>query len=251
MIFEIASFSFTVYELVLLVAVAALVGMAKTGLQGTGMIAVPMLAMVFGAKASTGVMLPILIVADFFAVYYYHQHANWHHLKKLIPFAFIGVMLGTLIGNAVSDTVFTYSMVAIIFMALALMIHREKQPSFELPTATWFVATVGIAGGVATMVGNLAGPIMALYMLSMRLPKNQFIGTAAWFFLSINLLKIPFHVFVWQTMTWDTFLINLMVIPAIAIGAVFGVAIVKKMPEIGFRWFVIAMTAVSALALLL
>jgi len=92
---------------------------------------------------------------------------------------------------------------------------------------------------------------MALYMLSMRLPKNQFIGTAAWFFLSINLLKIPFHVFVWQTMTWDTFLINLMVIPAIAIGAVFGVAIVKKMPEIGFRWFVIAMTAVSALALLL
>ncbi len=251
MTFEIASYSFTAYEFVLLITVAALVGMAKTGLQGAGMIAVPILAIVFGAKASTGVMLPILIFADFFAVYYYHQHAHWHYLKKLIPFAFIGVVLGTLIGNVISDSVFTYSMVGIIFLALALMIHREKRPSLELPNSTWFVAAVGIAGGFATMVGNLAGPVMALYLLSMRLPKNQFIGTAAWFFLSINLLKIPFHVFVWHTMTWDTFLINLMLIPAIAIGAVFGVVIVKKIPETGFRWFVITMTAVSALALLL
>lgn len=251
MTFEIASFSFTYYELGLLVAVAALVGMAKTGVQGAGMIAVPLLAIVFGAKASTGVMLPILIFADCFGVYHYHRHANWSHLRKLIPFAFAGVLLGTVTGHLINDTVFSQSMVLTIFLSLAIMIWREKSANPKVPTSFWFVAAIGVAGGFTTMVGNLAGPVMALYLLSMQLPKNQFIGTAAWFFLLINLLKVPFHIWVWETITWNTFIVDLVLLPAIAVGALLGVTIVKKIPENGFRWFVITMTAASALAMML
>jgi uncharacterized membrane protein YfcA len=251
MVFEIASFSFTLIDLGLLLAVAALVGMAKTGLQGAGMIAVPMLALVFGAKSSTGVMLPILIFADLFGVYYYNKHANWQHLKKLLPFAFAGVILGTITGNVINETVFAHSMIAIIFVSLGIMIWRESNAKADIIDSFWFVAAIGIAGGFTTMVGNLAGPVMALYLLSMQLPKNQFIGTAAWFFLIINLLKMPFHIWVWETITWDTVLLNTALLPAIAIGAVLGISIVKKIPEAGFRWFVIIMTAASALAMML
>jgi len=251
MTFEIASFNFTFYELGLLAAAAALVGMAKTGVQGAGMIAVPILALVFGGKASTGVMLPILIFADFFGVYYYHQHASWPDLRKLIPFALVGVVLGTVVGDAINDAVFSYTMVAIIFATLAIMVWRENNTNPSIPSSFWFVAMIGVVGGFTTMVGNLAGPVMALYLLSMQLPKNQFIGTAAWFFLLINVLKVPFHVFVWQTITWESFLVDLALIPAIAIGALLGVSIVKKIPEKGFRWFVIIMTAASAVAMVL
>jgi len=249
--FEIASFSFTLIDLGLLLAVAALIGMAKTGLQGAGMIAVPMLALVFGAKSSTGVMLPILIFADLFGVYYYNKHANWQHLKKLIPFAFFGVILGTFTGNAINETLFAHFMVVIIFVSLAIMIWRERNSNAGVVDSFWFVAAIGIAGGFTTMIGNLAGPVMALYLLSTQLPKNQFIGTAAWFFLIINLLKVPFHIWVWETITWSTVLLNIALIPAIAVGAVLGISIVKKIPEVGFRWFVIIMTAVSAIAMMI
>lgn len=250
MTFEIASFSFTLYELGLIAVVAALVGMAKTGLQGAGLIGIPVLAIVFGGKASTGILLPILIFADLFGVYYYHQHANLDCLKRMIPFAFLGVVLGTLIGNAIDEKLFSHAMAVIIFLSLCIMIWREKNTDLQIPNSFLFVATIGIIGGFASMVGNLAGPVMALYLLSMQLPKNQLIGTAAWFFLSINVVKMPFHVFVWQTITWDTFLLDLTLIPAIAVGAILGVKVVKKIPETGFRWFVIITTAVSALAMM-
>ena len=248
---EIAWFSFTVYELALLSLVAVLVGMAKTGIQGVGMIAIPVLAIVFGGKASTGLILPILIVADLFAVYYYRQHANWVYLKKLVPFTLIGIALGTAIGNTVNDSVFTGVMAVIIFLSLGLMVWRERKADIKIPTSIWFAGTIGVAGGFATMVGNLAAPVMALYLLSMQLPKNQFIGTAAWFFLVVNLLKVPLHVFIWETITWSTILIDLALVPGVALGALMGVWLVKRIPEIGYRWFVIVMTAASALAMLL
>ncbi|MFT4994751.1 MAG: hypothetical protein ACI965_001790 [Paraglaciecola sp.] len=77
----------------------------------------------------------------------------------------------------------------------------------------------GLVGGITTMMGNLAGSVMALYLLSMRLPKNEYIGTKAWFFLAINLFKVPFHVFSWQTISLNSFLLNLTGLPFIALGA--------------------------------
>jgi len=101
------------------------------------------------------------------------------------------------------------------------------------------------------MVGNLAGPVMALYLLAMRFPKNQFIGTAAWFFLVINLIKVPFHVFAWNTITINSFMLTAMLIPAVGAGAYIGIWVVGKINEKLYRWFIIFMTAVAALAMLI
>jgi uncharacterized protein len=102
-----------------------------------------------------------------------------------------------------------------------------------------------------SMVGNLAGSVMAIYFLSMRLPKNTFIGTTAWFFMVMNWFKVPFHVFSWHTITWNTVLLDLITLPAIALGAYIGIAIVKRLKDTTYRWFIMAMTVLAAVLMVL
>lgn len=123
--------------------------------------------------------------------------------------------------------------------------HREDIPEYK-----WFAALMGIVAGFTSMIGNLAGSVMAVYFLSMRLPKNSFIGTTAWFFLVINLFKVPFHIFWWNTITLNTFLLDLTTLPLIALGAIVGVWIIKKLEEKVYRWFIIGMTFLAALMML-
>ena len=247
--FELFSYSLSLSELLIVTLVALLIGMAKNGVAGAGMVAVPLLAIIFGGKASTGVLLPILIFADLFAVSYYHSHANWYQLRRLLPTSLAGVVIGTVVGDLIDDNSFRYLMALIIFASVCIMIWQEKATNPNIPSSPWIVYTIGVIGGFASMIGNLAGPIMVLYLLAMRFPKNQFIGTAAWFFLVINISKMPFHVAVWQTISLNTFLFDLLLIPVIAAGAWLGVKIVHKIPEQIYRWFVIVTTAVAAVAM--
>jgi len=247
---ELFSYQFTQAQLLFFLCVPLLIGMAKTGVSGVGMAAVPLLAIVFGGKGSSGVMLPILCMADIFAVIYYHRHANWSHLLRLFPWAALGVVIGTYVGEHIDDSIFRMIMAVIIFISLIIMIWREKSNSQKIPQGLWFAVLLGVLGGFTTMVGNLAGSVMALYLLSMRLPKNEYIGTAAWFFMVINWFKIPFHIFVWETITWNSFKLDLIGLPAIAIGAVLGILVVKKIPELYYRWFIIGTTALAALVMI-
>ncbi|MEO9967955.1 MAG: sulfite exporter TauE/SafE family protein [Reichenbachiella sp.] len=223
-----------------------LIGMAKTGVHGMGMIAVPLLAATFGGKESSGLMLPMLIMADVFGVAYYHRHTEWKHLIKLFPWAILGVLLGTWIGNHIDDQLFRSIMGIIIFLSLGIMIWLEKVNKDKIPDYWWFAMILGITAGFTTMVGNLAGSAMALYLLSMRLPKNEFIGTAAWFFMLVNWFKVPFHIWSWQTISANSVLLDLTVLPMIAIGAYLGIKVIKKISDQGFRWFIMIMTAVAA-----
>lgn len=244
--FEMFSYSLTYNTVLLLICVAFFIGMAKTGVSGISMLAVPLLAMAFGGKESSGLMLPLLIMADLFAVFYYHRSANWYYLRKLFPWAALGVIIGTVIGQYVDDQLFRQLMGVIIFVSLALMLWQEKSKKVNVPDYMWFAILMGLLGGITTMVGNLAGVVMALYLLSMRLPKNEYIGTAACFFLAVNLFKVPFHIFIWETITIDSFLLNLVSLPFIALGAYVGVAVVKRIPNKQYRWWVIGMTVFSA-----
>jgi uncharacterized protein len=225
--------------------------MSKTGVHGAGMVAVPMLASIFGGQLSSGIMLPILCLADVMGVWYYHRHASWQHLKKLFPWAALGTIVGTAAGGYMDDSVFKIVMAVIIVVSVIIMVWLEKGHKEDIPDYYWFAGLTGVAGGFTSMIGNLAGSVMAIYFLSMRLPKNAFIGTTAWFFMVINWFKIPFHVFSWHTITLNTFLLNLITLPFIALGAVAGIFIVNRLPENVYRWFIIAMTLVAAVMMLL
>ena len=229
---------------------ALFVGMAKTGVAGVGMLIVPILATIFGGKSSAGILLPMLSMADIFAVKYYHRHAEWKYILKLMPSTVIGVLIGLQVGNMINDDQFKQLMAILIIIGLGIMIWRERKSSVEAIPHNWvFSSIAGLLGGFSTMIGNAAGPVMSIYFLSMMLPKNSFIGTGAWFFLIINLFKIPFHVMVWETIDLDTFTLDLAMFPVIMLGAFLGFRLVKFIPEKPYRIFIIVTTALAAIKL--
>jgi uncharacterized protein len=232
--------------IIIVLSVALLLGMAKTGVHGAGMLSVPLLAIAFGGKLSSGLMLPMLLIADVFGVWYYHRHASFKYLKILFPWAAVGVVAGSLAGNFIDDTVFKIIMACTIFASLMVMIWLELGGKENIPDNFYLSTATGFLGGFTSMIGNLAGTVMAVYFLSMRLPKNIFIGTTAWFFLVVNWFKVPFHVWVWHTITIDSWLFALALTPAIMVGAYLGIHSVKKMSDKFYRWFIIGMTAVAA-----
>ena len=229
---------------------ALFVGMAKTGIAGVGMLIVPILATIFGGRPSAGILLPMLSMADVFAVSYYHRHAEWKYVLKLLPSTVVGVLVGLFVGNIVNDQQFKHMMAVIILVGLVIMIWRERKNSTTAIPHNWLFSSIaGLLGGFSTMIGNAAGPVMSIYFLSMMLPKNSFIGTGAWFFLIINLFKIPFHITVWETINLDTFTLDLAMFPAIMIGAFIGFKLVKYIPEKPYRIFIIVTTALAAIKL--
>jgi len=248
---DLFSFQLPYTDLLLILLVAVLIGMSKTGVHGAGMVAVPLLATVFGGKLSSGILLPILCLADILGVFYYHRHASWPHLWKLFPWAAGGTLLGTWVGAYIDDESFKMMMAVIIFVSVIIMIWLEGDKKESIPNYIWFAALMGIAGGFTSMVGNLAGAVMAIYLLAMRLPKNAFIGTTAWFFMVVNWFKVPFHVFAWETINLNTFLFDLITIPAIVLGAYLGVKIVQRFSEKTYRFFIIGMTVVAAIMMLI
>lgn len=230
---------------------AMLVGMAKTGLSGAGLLVVPLMAYVFGGKPSVGLLLPLLIFADIYAVSYYNRHAQWKYVIKLMPWTVAGVLIAMIIGKNINEQQFNTMLGFVVVGGIVLILWFDvNKHKINIPDYWWFAGIMGLLGGFTTMIGNAAGPVMTLYLLSMRLPKNNYIGTAAWFFFIINLFKVPLHVFVWGTITWQSFLFDILMIVPIFAGALMGVRIVKLFPEKGYRIFLILSTIAAAIVLL-
>ena len=228
-----------------------IIGMSKTGISGVGLMVVPLLANAFGGRPSVGLLLPILIFADIFAVSWYNRHAQWKYIIRLLPWAFGGIILATLVGKSISDLTFNRLLAALIIGGIVILVWRDiRADKIKIPRSPWFAGGLGLLGGFSTMIGNAAGPVMALYLLSMRLPKNAYIGTGAWFFFIVNLSKVPLHIWSWKTITWNSFFLNVLVIPAIVAGAFLGICLVRLMPERFYRMLVIATTLLSALLLI-
>ncbi|GJM33315.1 MAG: anion permease [Saprospiraceae bacterium] len=230
---------------------AFVIGLAKAGVKGLSMIIVPFMAIAFGGRASAGLVLPMLSIADLFAVRYYNRDANWSYVWKLLPAAIIGVLIGMTVGYYIDDELFKKIMAVVVLASLGLMIVQQRR---GLPTSITdskvFGGIFGLLGGFSTMIGNAAGPVMAVYLLAINLPKNSFIGTGAWFFLIINLFKIPLHIFVWKSITLASFSLNLLSLPVIFLGVWLGIKIVKLIPEKSYRYFIIGITFLAALRLL-
>lgn len=228
-----------------------LLGMSKSGIKGVGVIIVLLMAFVFGGKASTGILIPLMILADIFAVIYYHRHTQWKFLIKLLPSMVIGVLVGVWFGNDISEQLFKQIMAVFILTTVIIMIYMDRKQHKSIPTNKLFSNGMGLLSGITSMIGNLAGAFASIYFLAMRLPKNEFIGTAAWLFFIINVFKLPFHIFIWKTVTSETVVLNLFLAPAVIIGFFGGVQLVKLIHNDLYRKFILAVTAIGAITILL
>lgn len=244
-------FSLSMWLLVILSAV--MIGMSKVGVSGIGTLVIPIMAFVFGGMPSSGLVLPMLIMADVFGVIYYHRSTHWKTVLGVLPWAFIGILVGWFVGKNISSEQFKQLIGLLVILSLAVMFwmeFRKKKSAEIVPHKASVAIPFGVMGGFSTMIGNAAGPIMSVYLLSKNLPKKEYIGTAAWFFFIINLSKLPLQIWGWHNITTKTLVFNLMLLPAIAVGAYLGIKIVKLFPESMYRWFVLGATFFSALALL-
>ncbi|NLV71739.1 MAG: sulfite exporter TauE/SafE family protein [Actinobacteria bacterium] len=239
------------YQWVLSIVSGMVIGMSKAGLTGLTLMFIPLMALSFGGKASTGILLPMLCVGDIFAVAWYRRHAEWRYLLKLLPSAVVGIGVGVAVGGGLSDDSFRLLLGGIIMVLLGMMIWQDVyKKETHYPQAWWFAVLAGLAAGFTTMIGNAAGAITSIYLLSMRLPKNAFIGTAAWFFLVVNLLKVPPQVIFWENISASTLMFDAIMIPAIAVGTAIGIIAAGRIPEKAYRVFVMVMTGVAGLLLL-
>ena len=237
---------------ILVIIAAFMVGFSKTGVSGMMMLVIPILASVFGGKESTGVLLPLLVTGDLFAVWYYHKHAEWSIIKKLLPWTLVGLILGMVVGNYINDSQFKALIAIIVIICLVILLYTENKGNKKIvPKSPWLSAITGIAAGFATMIGNAAGPIFSVFLLAKGFKKYDFMGTAAWFFLIINLTKVPLQIFVWHNVTVKSFLTAGLMLPAIALGAFIGAIIIKKLNEKIFRYFIIILTSIAAIRLLI
>jgi hypothetical protein len=228
------------------------VGINKTGLPGLGIVVVPLIAAFFPAKASTGLLLPLLAMADLFAVGYYHSHAKWDHIIKLLPVALVGIAAGSLVVRHIADFHLAPVIGAIVLVMLVLnyLRDRKQEDDFSAPHHWLFAVTMGFFAGLTTQLANAAGPLIIIYLLAVRLPKYEFIGTNAWFFLIINWLKIP--VFVSEgRITLESACADIIMLPLIAVGALLGILVLKEISPKWFRLAVEVLAAAAAVKLLL
>lgn len=232
----------------LLIFLAAfIIGLSKAGIKGIDMMNITIMAIVFGGKASTGIVLPLLCFADIMAVKYYHRHAQWEHFWKLLPWMVVGILVGVFVGKDLNEAVFRKIMAFIIIVSVAIMLLLELRKRFSIPHNKLFVASMGLASGFTTMLGNLAGAFSSLYFLALRMVKNDFIGTAAWVFLVINLFKLPFQVIYWKNITLQSLKIDLLLLPALVLGFAIGIRMVKKIKDDDYRKVVIVLTLIGAM----
>ncbi len=225
-------------------------GISKAGIKGISIIIVTLMALAFGAKDSTGVLVPLLVVGDTIAVIYYNRHAKWKYILAFLPWMILGIFIGTAIGKELPEATFKIGMSAIILFTVAMMYWWDRKKSKNVPTHWAFAGFIGTLAGITTMIGNLAGAFSNIYFLAMRLPKNEFIGTAAWLFFIVNIFKLPFHIFIWKTITPETLLINLKLVPAIIIGIFVGVRLVKIIKDQFYRRMILILTAIGAFLIL-
>jgi len=245
-----ASFNLSGWQFLTIAIVGLMIGMGKAGLSGIVMIAVPILASVLGGKESTGLMTMIFVLGDILAVQAYRRHADWREIRPMLPAAISGIVIGSYVGALLNDRQFKFMIAAMVLVCLILMVIQELfGANFKVPHSLWFIIPVGLVSGFATMIGNAAGPIFAVYLLAIGLNKNTFLGTTAWFFLVINLIKLPLQIFTWHNISFQTFLIALSILPMIFIGMKVGVWLIRVMNERTFRYVIIAMTAIATIRL--
>jgi uncharacterized membrane protein YfcA len=241
----------TAAEWGLAIVAAAGIGIGKSGLAGMSLVHVLIFAFLFGARESTGVVLPMLLIGDVCAVSIFHQHARWDYVRRMLPPACAGVVIAAVIMRSLSEAVYKPIIGVTILTLTALQVVRSYKPQWfgRVPHSPWFAWTIGLIAGGATMLANAAGPIFTIYCLAVALPKFELVGTSAWFFFIINAFKVPFSIAL-GLIHGETLALNAILSPAILAGIFAGRWLTTNISQRLFDGLLLAFAAVAALRLM-
>ncbi len=235
-------------EYLLALLAAFCIGMSKAGFSGISLISVFIMADLYGAVPSTGIVLPLLIFADLAVYPAFMKHGSWQPVWKLLPATLAGLALGWwLLGVLPSESAARKTIGGCILAMVALQALRAWKPelSDRMASSRSFGTGAGVAGGITTMLANAAGPVIQLYLLSRRMPKMELLGIGARFFLLVNLLKLPLSGSL-DLITAETLRDNLRIAPGVAAGILAGKWLVLRVPQRAFEWMIIGFSLFAA-----
>lgn len=244
-------------------AAAVIFSMAKAGFGGSsGMLAVPM--MIFACDGNvalaTGIMLPVLIAADYVAVISWLGKWRWRAVWMLLPGTVLGVAAGWAAihflgrldaggGKALANAWLQLGvgLIALGFVALQAVRAVRGRPLVFRPVF-WQGSCAGSAAGFSSTIAHAAGPIITMYMLPQQMPKGQYVATTALFFFIANQVKlVPY--FAEGMINASTLGAGVVLLPGIAAGAVVGVLLHKRVRQEQFTGIVHVLLAVAGAGL--
>ena len=235
----------------LCLAAALCVGLSKSGFPGVSLVTVALMAEAFPARQSTGILLPLLIFGDLCAVQAFRKHTLWDQIGRMLPPTLLGICAGFYLMQTIPDAAFRPILGWMLLGTTLVQALRMLWPELggAVPQSRLFAWIMGFWAGVATMVANAAGPIMAVYLLALTLPKENLVGTRAWFFLIINVLKLPFSSALGLLGT-PSLLLDLTLCPLVLLGNWMGRRCLHTIPQGLFEKLLLASALAAALKMI-
>lgn len=232
----------------LLVVGAVAIGVSKTALPGVTTLAVAIFAAVLPARASTGTILLLLLVADAVAITTYWRDADWTTLRRLVPGVLAGVLLGAVFLGVAGDRVtkvFIGVLLLVLIAVTLLLMRRPRPPQVQGRVGR---AVYGTLAGFTTMSANAGGPVMSMYLLASDFAVTSFLGTSAWFFFLVNVVKLPFSLAL-GVIRPEPLWIDLVLAPVVLASAYGGRLLAARMDPVLFARIVTVLTVLSSLYL--
>lgn len=237
-------------EWALLGLAALAVGVSKTGFGGIGLVSVFLMADLFG-KPSVGILLPMLVVADISVYPLFRRYASWGPVWKLLPPMLVGLAAGYVMLDRIPNEAARPVIGSIILMMVGIQLFRRFATEWfdRMAASQGFGIGAGVAGGIATMMANAAGPVIQLFLLSRRFEKMELIGIGARLFLLINILKLPFMGGL-DFINRESLQLNAMTVPIILVGVLIGKRLVQAVSQRAFEWLVLVFAIFAGLRLM-
>jgi len=221
-------------------------GIAKSGLGGSiALIAVPLMTVVMPLNQALAIILPILILSDFTAVYKFRKEFDLGTLKLLIPFAAIGIFIGSVTFSYFSENMlkFIVGLMGFFFSAHYFLFKKNKLS----PAKKSFLkgGICSIVAGFTSFCVHAGGTPTSIYLLPLRIKKEIYIGTRVIFFTFVNLIKLPFYINL-SMITLDSFKQSMMLFPLSVVGILTGYQILKYVEENLFYNIIYALILITS-----
>ena len=251
-------------QLIFAIIAVLFIGISKAGFGGgLGLLTTPLAVLTFGSKDAIGIILPLLCAGDAFALWNYWRKWDARNLKFVLPGVIIGIVIGVqLIGQFSSRQLnVAIGCIAVTFVLFQLVKERIFRAEGTFAPNHRVGVPIGLATGITSTFAHGAGPIISMFLIPQRLPKEIFVATNVLIFTYVNWLKMPFFiidrtqinlpVFASHALiTRQTLLTSLIFFPLVPLGVWIGVWLNKKISEKAFMRVVFVFLFVTGLELI-
>lgn len=181
----------TVYVTIVIAILGLMIGFAKGGFGGLGALLTPVLALVLPVSLAVGVLLPMLMVGDVFAVYMYWKEWDLDLVRRMLPAGIVGALTGTFLLSSISPDGLRVILGIFVLVLVAYKFLSDRIQAIRYQPRRWHAPAAGFLAGIASGMFNSGGPPFNSYLLFQRLKARPFIATTAIYFALLNLIKVP------------------------------------------------------------